>query len=160
MTDNFYRFNKNREAVLDKVSSEDRCDMEPFLKSTNIQNVYAEPLRDMKTIKTLIVIALFDQQYETAFKWITVQFHLYFLAFVLIFGSELIVFISLVVKQAMTICTQQQLQCKLYMDMAFVLSQEGMSTAHSVTPQYCVREALSIKETKKMYVICPKVYSQ
>ena len=61
---------KNEALNTDDGQSAD--DMEPFLQSTNIQNVYAEPLRDMKTIKTLITIALMDQQYETAFKWVTV----------------------------------------------------------------------------------------
>ena len=76
-----YRFNKHDNADPNTDPDTDRVDMEPFLKSTNIQNIHAEPLRDMKTMKTLIVIALLDQQYETAFKWITVQIYYFFFIF-------------------------------------------------------------------------------
>ena len=78
---------------------------------------------------------------------------LFFFHFLILQNLLIELFVLLMVKQAMTICTQQELQCTLYMDLAFVLSQEEMSTKHSVTSQYCIGEALAIKETKKMYVI-------
>ena len=57
--------------------------IKPYLNSKNIENVYAEPLRDIETIRALIQIALLDQDYQAAHKWITVTYcmlspHLFF----------------------------------------------------------------------------------
>ena len=48
--------------------------IKPYLDSKNIENVYAEPLRDIETIGTLIEIALLNQDYQVAHKWITVVY--------------------------------------------------------------------------------------
>lgn len=46
--------------------------MEPYLESTNIDNIYAEPLRNIDTMKVLINVSFLNQDYKSAHKWIIV----------------------------------------------------------------------------------------
>jgi len=92
--------------------------MSPYLACTNADNIYAAPFRDINKMKVLIEIALLNQDYSAAEKWIT---------------------------QAMTICQDEELFAVLHLKLAFVTSQLNASKS---TISHSIRSALSIKESK------------
>merc|ERR1712129_195955 len=87
----------------------------------DIENIYAEPLRDIGTIKVLVEIAMLNQDYQAAHKWIA---------------------------QAMVLCDDQTLYASLYQRMVFVLCHDK-TISDSLTPMHCIKRANEQKESKE-----------